>query len=134
LANINLGGVDYPSQLMGLLGLEGIEQTEQEREEDLKGWVVRGLTYATAKDLREGLGLNRIRSLIRQHHPYKYQPSIGQIGKILQALQAAQNIKTGHSLFDFDRQEKIIRCVDKGFILWRTNQKLDKIKDMLFEA
>jgi hypothetical protein len=134
LANINLGGVDYPSQLMGLLGLEGIEQTEQEREEDLKGWVVRGLTYATAKDLREGLGLNRVRSLIRQHHPYKYQPSVGQIGKILQALQSAQNIKTGHSLFDYDRQEKIVRCVDKGFILWRTNQKLEKIKDMLFEA
>jgi hypothetical protein len=116
-----------------LLGLEGIEQTDQEREEDLKGWVVRGLIYAPAKEMREGLPLNRIRSLISQHHPYKYQPSIGQIGRILHALQSTQNIKTGHSLFDYDRQEKIIRCVDKGFVLWRMNQKLEKIKDMFFD-
>ena len=127
------GGVDYPAQIIGLLGLEGIEQTEQEREEDLKGWVVRGLIYAPARDVLEGLPLNRVRSLIRQHHPYTYQPSIGQIGRIMTALQAAQNLKTGHRLFDYDRQEKMMRCVDKGYILWRTNTRLDKIKDMVFE-
>jgi hypothetical protein len=134
LASINMGGVDYPSKLRTLLGLEGIDQTEQERENDLKGWVIRALSYATANDLREGLSVSRIRALIRQHHPNNYQPSPGQIERILSALQSAQSIRTGHSLFDYDRQEKVIRCVDKGLILWRTNQKLDKIKDMLFEA
>jgi hypothetical protein len=134
LASINMGGVDYPTKLRALLGLEGIEQTEQEREQDLKGWVIRALSYAAAKDLREGLSVNRIRALIRQHHPNNYQPSPGQIERVLSALQSAQNIRTGHNLFDYDRQERVIRCVDKGLILWRTNQKLDKIKDMLFDA
>lgn len=133
LDRISGRGVDYPAQIIGLLGLEGIEQTEQEREEDLKGWVVRGLIYAPAKDVLEGLPLNRVRLLIQQHHPYKYHPTIGQIGRIMGSLQAAQNLKTGHRLFDYDRQEKMMRCVDKGYILWRTNTRLDKIKDMVFE-
>ena len=63
----------------------------------------------------------------------KYFPTVGQIGRIVTHLQAAQNIKTGQKLFDYDRQEKIMRCVDKGYILWRLNQRLEKIKDMIFE-
>jgi len=134
LGGINLRGVDYPAQVIGLLGLlEGIDQTDVEEQKDLKGWVVRALVYAPGKELLEGLPLNRIRTLIGQHHPTNYFPTIGQIGGIVSSLQAAQNLKTGYKLFDYDRQEKIMRCVDKGYILWRYNQRLEKIKDMLFE-
>jgi hypothetical protein len=131
LDRMNLRGVDYPGRIMAMLGVEGIEQSEQEKEEDLKGWVIRGLIYASAKEVRNGVPLNRIRTLISNHHPYKYQPSVGQIGRILASLQVIQNLKPGYSLFDYDRHEKIMRCVDKGYILWRASQRLDKIQDLV---
>ena len=126
LDGINIGGVDYPAQIIGLLGLEGISQTDVEQEKDLKGWVVRALVYAPGKELLEGLPLHRIRTLISQHHPTKYFPTVGQIGRIVTHLQAAQNIKTGQKLFDYDRQEKIMRCVDKGYILWEIKSTVRK--------
>jgi hypothetical protein len=39
----------------------------------------------------------------------------------------------GQNLFDYDRQEAVVRCVD-GFILWRTGASPDKIEHLIFEG
>jgi hypothetical protein len=133
LKEISNAGVDYPGQIISMFGLEDIQLNEHEREEGLKEWVLRMLVYANAKEMRRGITLKRLRQLIRQRHPRKYQPSEGQIERVIKALQTAQLAK-GQSLFDYDRQEKVVRCVDKGLILWRTGTSTERIEHLIFEG
>jgi hypothetical protein len=92
------------------------------------------LLSASAKDMRRGISLKKLRSLIRQRHPQRYHPTESQIERIIKAVQSAQLAKGGQSLFDYDRQEKVIRCVNKGIILWRTGTTPEKIEHLIFEG
>lgn len=134
LREISDSGADYPGQILGLLGLENIQLNEREEEADLKNWVLRVLFCATAKDMRKGITLNRLRSMIRSKHPQHYHPTESQIERVIRAVQSAQLAKVGQGLFDYDRQEKIVRCVDKGLILWRTGTTPEKIEHLVFEG
>uniref|UniRef100_Q07NT1 Uncharacterized protein n=1 Tax=Rhodopseudomonas palustris (strain BisA53) TaxID=316055 RepID=Q07NT1_RHOP5 len=134
LKEISDSGVDYPGQIIGLLGLEEIQLNEREEAEGLKDWVLRVLFCATAKEMRKGISLSKLRSMIRQRHPRHYHPTESQIERVIKAVQAAQLAKVGQSLFDYDRQEKTIRCVDKGLILWRTGTTPEKIEHLIFEG
>jgi hypothetical protein len=134
LKEISNSGVDYPGQIISMLGLEDVQQSESEREEGLKDWVLRTLICATAKELRRGISLRRLRSLIRQRHPQHYHPTESQIKRVIKAVQSAQVAKAGQNLFDYDRQEKIVRCVDKGLILWRTGTNPEKIEHLAIEG
>jgi hypothetical protein len=49
------------------------------------------------------------------------------------AVQSALVAK-GQSLFDYDRTDKIVRCVDKGFILWRSGTSQERIEHLIFEG
>jgi pimeloyl-ACP methyl ester carboxylesterase len=113
LKEISQSGADYPGQILGLLGLEDIQLNESEEQAELKQWVLRTLFCATPKDLRKGVTLNKLSSLIRSNHPQKYNPTESQLQRVLRAVQTAQLAKVGQGLFDYDRQEKIVRCVDK---------------------
>jgi hypothetical protein len=134
LRDISESGVDYPGQILGLLGLEDIQLNERETEEGLKDWVLRVLFCATAKDMRKGITLKKLRTMIRQKHPQHYHPTESQIERVVKAIQAAQLAKVGQGLFDYDRQEKTIRCVDKGLIRWRTGTTPEKIEHLVFEG
>jgi hypothetical protein len=135
LRDISSEGVDYTGKVIQLLEpAPDIELNDQEREQDLRAWVLRALIYANAKDIIKGISVRRLRTWIREMHPRNYNPSEGQIEKIIKGVQAAQHIRAGYSLFDYDRQDKMLRCVDKGYILWRTNTQLSKIKDLVFQA
>lgn len=134
LREISESGADYPEQILGLLGLEDIPLNEREAEAGLKDWVLRVLFCATAKDMRKGVTLTKLRSMIRQKHPQSYHPTESQIERVIRAVLAAQLEKMGQGLFDYDRQEKTIRCVDKGLILWRTGTTPEKIEHLIFEG
>jgi hypothetical protein len=134
LKDISTSGVDYPGQIISLLGLEVEQLNEREREEGLKEWVLRMLISVSARDLRKGITIRKLRSLIRQKHPQSYHPSEGQIERVIRGFQSAQLVKLGQNLFDYDRQEKMVRCVDKGLILWRTGMSLEKIEHLVFEG
>lgn len=134
LKEISDSGVDYPGQILGLLGLEDIPLNEREAEEGLKDWVLRVLFCASAKEMRRGITLKRLRSMIRLKHPQHYHPTESQIERVVRAVQTAQLAKVGQGLFDYDRQEKTIRCVDKGLILWRTGTTPEKIEHLVFEG
>jgi len=134
LKDIVKQGVDYPGQIMSLFDLDDFQLSEREGEEGLKDWVLRTLVCATSKELQNGVTLKKIRSQIRQKHPEKYQPSEAQIERVIQAIQKTQLTKLGQTLFDYDRQEAVVRCVDKGFILWRQGTNPDKIEHLIFEG
>jgi hypothetical protein len=69
LKGISESGVDYPGQILGLLGLEDIQLSEREREEGLKDWVLRVLFCVTAKDMRKGITLKKLRCPCRKPYP-----------------------------------------------------------------
>jgi hypothetical protein len=134
LKDISNGGVDYPGQIISLLGLDDMELNEQEREEDLRDWVLRTIVFSPWTELSKGISLKRLRIAIRETHPKKYNPTEGQIERIIRALQASQHTRAGYNLFDYDRQDKTIRCVDKGFILWRRNTPFKRIRNLMLEG
>jgi hypothetical protein len=91
------------------------------------------LVSSTAKELRNGITVRRLRALFQQKHPQHYHPSEGQIERVLKAM-LIRHIRAGQSLFDYDRLEKVVRCVDKGFILWRMGTNEDRIERLITEG
>jgi hypothetical protein len=134
LREIGNGGADYAGQIISLLELQNIPLYEHEKQADLKDWVLRTLICVSLKDLRKGISLKRLRALVRLKHPQSYHPTEGQIERVIRGAQSAQLAKSGHSLFDYDRREKVIRCVDKGFILWRSGTPPEKIEQLIFDG
>ena len=127
-------GVDYPGQIVSLFDLDDFKPSERESDEGLKEWVLRSLVCATPKELQNGVTIKRLRAQIRSRHPRNYHPTETQIERVITAVQSAQLARLGQNLFDYDRQEAIVRCVDKGFILWRTGTSPDKIEHLIFEG
>ncbi len=82
LREISNAGADYPGQIISLLGLSDIELSENDSEE-LNEWVLRMLVYAKATEMRKGITLKRLRTLIQLKHPQHYHPTEGQIERIL---------------------------------------------------
>jgi hypothetical protein len=119
---------------LSLLGLDNIQMDDQERQAALKDWVLRGLVLASQSDMQTGILLDKLRKWIADQHPYHYNPNVSQIERIIKAVQAVQRAKAGHSLFDYDRQKKMVRCVDKGLLLWRANIKQDKLRSLVFHG
>jgi pimeloyl-ACP methyl ester carboxylesterase len=134
LREISNVGADYAGQIISLLGLQNIQLYEHERQEGLKDWVLRTLVCTGPKDLRRGISLKRLRALIRLKHPQNYHPTEGQIERVIKGAQSAQLAKSGQTLFDYDRREKVVRCVDKGFILWRSGTTPEKIEQLIFDG
>jgi pimeloyl-ACP methyl ester carboxylesterase len=125
---------DYAGQILSLLGLDNIQMDDQETQAGLKDWVLRVLILASHSDMQTGIPLEKLRKWIAAQHPYHYNPNVSQIERIIKAVQAVQRIKAGHSLFDYDRQKKMVRCVDKGLLLWRANIKRDKLRNLVFRG
>jgi pimeloyl-ACP methyl ester carboxylesterase len=123
---------DYAGQILSLLGLDNIQMDDQEKQAGLKDWILRGLILASQSDMQTGILLEKLRQWIADQHPYHYNPNVSQIERIIKAVQAVQRFKAGHSLFDYDRQKKMVRCVDKGLLLWRANIKQDKLRSLVF--
>jgi pimeloyl-ACP methyl ester carboxylesterase len=134
LREIGNVGADYAGQIISLIELQNIPLYEHEKQAGLKDWVLRTLVCVSPKDLRKGISLKRLRALVRLKHPQSYHPTEGQIERVIKGAQSAQLAKSGHSLFDYDRREKIIRCVDKGFILWRSGTTPEKIEQLIFDG
>jgi hypothetical protein len=125
-------GGDYPGQIISLLGIENIQLNEQEKQAGLKDWVLRMLVLAPPAEMQKGIPLDKLRRWICDRHPTNYNPSVNQIERIIKAVQSVQLTKAGHSLFDYDRQQKTVRCVDKGLVLWRANTKLENVRNLVF--
>ncbi|MBF0267364.1 MAG: hypothetical protein HQL44_02110 [Alphaproteobacteria bacterium] len=131
LSEVSRDGADYQAQLISLMGIDGARLHEQEEKEDLLKWVIRSLVFCGHSELRRGIPLNTLRANIQKYHPRQYHPTANQIERILLFIQSAQNKNMMNTLFDYDRQDKVVRCVDKGYILWRENTHIDSIKDFL---
>jgi hypothetical protein len=107
---------------------------EQDSEQGLKDWVLQSLVSATATELQRGVSLRQLGKRIFQNHPRRYNPTEAQIERVVKAVQTSQLLRAGQSLFDYDRQDKVVRCVDKGLILWRSSTNPEKINDLIFDA
>jgi hypothetical protein len=134
LRDIAKDGADYPGQLINLLGSDSVPMNEQESEQGLKDWVLQSLVSATATELQRGVSLRQLGKRIFQNHPRRYNPTEAQIERVVKAVQTSQLLRAGQSLFDYDRQDKVVRCVDKGLILWRSSTNPEKINDLIFDA
>jgi hypothetical protein len=126
-------GIDYQGQLLSMFTVDKSEMYDLENEENLSEWVLRILVSSTAKELRNGITVRRLRALFQQKHPQHYHPSEGQIERVLKAM-LIRHIRAGQSLFDYDRLEKVVRCVDKGFILWRMGTNEERIERLITEG
>ena len=133
LKDVASEGIDYQGQLVSMFAVSAGEMYALEQEQNLREWVLRALVCSTAADLRRGITVRKLRSLIQQKHPQHYHPSEGQIERVLKAM-LAKHIAVGQNLFDYDRQEKCVRCVDKGFILWRMGTNEDRIEHLISEG
>jgi hypothetical protein len=134
LKEISEGSIDYSGQIISLFGLDSVELQAQEREERLKDWVLISLLNVTPKDMQKGIPLKRLRSLVSRRHPQHYHPSENQIERVMKAILSAQLAQARQNLFDYDRQDKTVRCIDKGLILWRTRNGPDTIEHLVFEG
>ena len=127
-------GVDYPGQIVSLMGIDDSQLHEYDREEGLKEWILRTLVTASAKEMLRRIKLKRLRTLIQRTHPRGYHPSERQTERVLNYILAIQFAKGAPTLFDYDRLQRMVRCVDKGFILWRTGISVDKLQHLMFEG
>ena len=133
LKEVASDGIDYQGQLLSMFAISANEVYAVEQEQNLKEWVLRALVCSTGADMRKGITVRKLRSLIQQKHPQHYHPSEGQIERMLKAM-LSRHLAAGQSLFDYDRQEKCVRCVDKGFILWRMGTNEDRIEHLIAEG
>jgi len=133
LREVAQSGVDYPGQIISILGWNDVDMSEFERELGLRDWVLRALFFTEAKDIQKGVTLKKIASLIQVKHPKHYHPTENQVERVIRAVQSSQLAK-GQALFDYDRQAKLVRCVDKGYVLWRQKNQKASIEQLIFEG
>ena len=85
-------------------------------------WLLYTVLTASAQDLKAGLSLTRITSLLNERHPNAPLNT----GNITQALQSSANLQVTKEIkpiiLDYDTTNHRLNVVDRGFPIWLTHQ------------
>jgi hypothetical protein len=93
-------------------------------------WLLYPILAADPKKLEEGFTYAELRRALRERHPSGESLNPGNLTQALQSvasLQVAKDIKP--IILDYDQTNTRLNIVDRGFVIWLTNQK----KEALFE-
>ena len=95
----------------------------QETDLEMPRWIVYAILSSTVEELEHGVRLRRISKIIKSKHPKGDDLNNGNITQALNSSTSLQNKKSIRPLVvDYDTSNTSLHVVDKGFLIWLSNQ------------
>ena len=94
-------------------------------------WLLYPVLTAPNGMLDEGLKYRWMRDVLREHHPEKQGPNLGNLTQALQStasLQVKKDIKP--IVLDYDQTNLKLNVVDRGFLIWIANQDRKELLEL----
>lgn len=107
---------------------EGFQSTELEMHK----WIMYAILKSDIEKLEKGLKRSEINALLQAEHPRKQELNPGNLTQALKSIASLQVKKnTIPLIIDYDSSNLKLNIVDKGFIIWLSNQnKADLISEL----
>jgi hypothetical protein len=103
---------------------EGFQTTGLEMHK----WIMYSIIKADIDKLEKGLKRSEINALLQAEHPRKQELNPGNLTQALKSIASLQVKKnTIPLIIDYDSSNLKLNIVDKGFIIWLSNQKRDEL-------
>ena len=103
---------------------EGFQATELEMHK----WIMYSIIRADVIKLEKGLKRNEINALLQAEHPRKQELNPGNLTQALKSIASLQVKKnTIPLIIDYDSSNLKLNIVDKGFIIWLSNQNREEL-------
>ncbi|MCP1996320.1 hypothetical protein [Flavobacterium sp. HSC-61S13] len=103
---------------------EGFQATELE----MHRWIMYAIIKADISKLEKGLKRNEINALLQVEHPRKHELNPGNLTQALKSIASLQVKKnTIPLIIDYDSSNLKLNIVDKGFIIWLSNQSREDL-------
>ena len=103
---------------------EGFQTTGLEMHK----WIMYSIIKADSDKLEKGLKRSEINALLQAEHPRKQELNPGNLTQALKSIASLQVKKnTIPLIIDYDSSNLKLNIVDKGFIIWLSNQKRDEL-------
>ena len=103
---------------------EGFQTTGLEMHK----WIMYSIIKADIDKLEKGLKRSEINALLQAEHPRKQELNPGNLTQALKSIASLQVKKnTIPLIIDYDSSNLKLNIVDKGFIIWLSNQKTDEL-------
>ncbi|MDG4654882.1 hypothetical protein, partial [Chryseobacterium arthrosphaerae] len=103
---------------------EGFQATELEMHK----WIMYAILKAEIEKLESGLKRSEINSLLQNNHPRKDLLNPGNLTQALKSITSLQVKKnTIPIIIDYDSSNLKLSIVDKGFIIWLSDQDRDEL-------
>lgn len=89
------------------------------------------LVKSSSRDMGQGFSLAKIqRGLLSQGSNYSYSVPI--IVRAIARLEGMQNSLEFSNIFEYDRVQRKLNFIDRGFLLWRKGKKLKDVSELIF--
>ncbi|SMO93228.1 hypothetical protein SAMN06265171_11329 [Chryseobacterium rhizoplanae] len=103
---------------------EGFQVTELEMHK----WIMYAILKAEVEKLENGLKRSEINTLLQQEHPRKHLLNPGNLTQALKSIASLQVKKnTIPIIIDYDNSNLKLSIVDKGFIIWLSDQNREEL-------
>jgi len=107
---------------------EGFQTTELEMHK----WIMYSILKSDIEKLERGLKRNEINALLQAEHPRKQELNSGNLTQALKSIVSLQVKKnTIPLIIDYDSSNLKLNIVDKGFIIWLSNQNREELIEEL---
>src|SRR5690606_24853044 len=103
---------------------EGFQVTELEMHK----WIMYAILKSDIQKLEDGLKRSEINTLLQSEHPKKQDLNPGNLTQALKSiasLQVRKNIIP--IIIDYDSSNLKLNIVDKGFLIWLSDQNIDDL-------
>ncbi|HBQ1652436.1 hypothetical protein J9A86_25435 [Klebsiella pneumoniae] len=104
----------------------------QDTELQMHKWILYPVLSSTIEELELGLKFKDIRATLQNVHPRGERLNLGNVTQSLQStasLQIKKNIMP--IILDYDRTNRKLNVVDKGFLIWLQHQVISELKEDL---
>ncbi|WP_312298587.1 hypothetical protein [Chryseobacterium sp.] len=103
---------------------EGFQVTELEMHK----WIMYAILKAEVEKLENGIKRSEINTLLQQEHPRKHLLNPGNLTQALKSIASLQVKKnTIPIIIDYDNSNLKLSIVDKGFIIWLSDQNKEEL-------
>lgn len=103
---------------------EGFQVTELEMHK----WIMYAILKAEVEKLENGIKRSEINTLLQQEHPRKHLLNPGNLTQALKSIASLQVKKnTIPIIIDYDNSNLKLSIVDKGFIIWLSDQNREEL-------
>lgn len=104
----------------------------QETDLEMPKWIIYAILCCDVELLEKGVRLRTVSKLIKKSHPKGDDLNNGNITQALNSSISLQNKKGVRPLvIDYDSANTSLHVVDKGFLIWLSNQKVEEILEEL---